>query len=126
MPTLVDYLIPNPVSTYILKIYNLVWLDFIAYHPCWYFNRKSSLYIYIKIYDLVWLGLYGITTLMGILKPNPVYTYILKIYELVWLGLYGISTLMSILKPNPVYTYILKYMSWFGWVFMANLPLWVF
>ena len=29
---------------------------------------------------------YGISTLVGYLMPNPVYTYILNIYDLVWLG----------------------------------------
>ena len=33
------YLMPNPLYTYILNIYDLVWLGFMAY-----------------IYDLVWLG----------------------------------------------------------------------
>ena len=29
---------------------------------------------------------YGISTIVGYLMPNPVYTYILNIYGLVWLG----------------------------------------
>ena len=45
------------------------------------------LYTYIlNIYDLVWLGFYGISTIVGHLMPNPLYTYILNIYDLVWLG----------------------------------------
>ena len=35
---------------------------------------------------LVWLGFYGISTIVGYLMPNPLYTYILDIYDLVWLG----------------------------------------
>ena len=95
-------------------------------YPYGYFKAKFCLYIYINRYDLGWLGLYCISTLMGILKPNPVYTYILK--YMIWFGwdLYGESTLMGIFKPNPVYTYILKYMIWFGLVYMAYQPLWVF
>ena len=31
--TIVGYLIPNPLYTYILNIYDLVWLDFMAYQP---------------------------------------------------------------------------------------------
>ena len=31
--TLVGYSIPNPFHTYILNIYNLVWLGFMAYQP---------------------------------------------------------------------------------------------
>ena len=35
-------------------------------------------------FDLV--GFYGISTNVGYLMPNPLYTYILNIYDLVWLG----------------------------------------
>ena len=48
---------PNPLYTYILNIYDLVWLGFMAYQP-----------------------------FVGYLMPNPLYTYILNIYDLVWLG----------------------------------------
>ena len=54
---IIGYLMPNPVYTYILNIYDLVWLRF-----------------------------YGISVIIGYLMPNPVYTYILNIYYLVWLG----------------------------------------
>ncbi len=30
------------------------------------------------------LGFYGISTIVGYLMPNPLYTYILNIYDLVW------------------------------------------
>ena len=53
---------------------------------CRLFNAKSSLYIYIKY---VWFGLvlfYGISTIVGYLMSNPLYTYILNIYDLVWFG----------------------------------------
>ena len=33
MSTIVDYLMPNPVYTYILNIYDLVWFGFMAYQP---------------------------------------------------------------------------------------------
>ena len=33
-----------------------------------------------------WVGFYGISTIVGYLMPNPVYTYILNIYDSVWLG----------------------------------------
>ena len=33
-----------------------------------------------------WVGFYGISTIVGYLMPNPLYTYILNIYDLVWLG----------------------------------------
>ena len=31
--TFVGYLMPNPLYTYILNIYDLAWLGFMAYHP---------------------------------------------------------------------------------------------
>ena len=33
MSTIVGYLMQNPVYTYILDIFDLVWLDFMAYQP---------------------------------------------------------------------------------------------
>ena len=41
---------------------------------------------HMRIITLVWFGLvcfYGISTIVGYLKPNPLYTYILDIYDLV-------------------------------------------
>ena len=38
--------------------------------------------------SFIWFGLvgfYGISTIVGYLMPNPLYTYILDIYDLVWL-----------------------------------------
>ena len=44
-------------------------------------------YIYIYIYIWFgWVGCYGLSTIVGYLMPNPLYTYILDIYDLVWLG----------------------------------------
>ena len=31
--TIVGYLMPNPLHTYILNIYNLIWFGFMAYQP---------------------------------------------------------------------------------------------
>ena len=44
------YLMPNPLYTYILDIYNLVLFGLVLQHINHYrlFNAKSSLYIYIK------------------------------------------------------------------------------
>ena len=52
----------------------------------WIVEIESFLYIYIKN---IWFGLvefYGISTIVGYLMPNPLFTYILNIYDLVWLG----------------------------------------
>ena len=32
------------------------------------------------------VGFYGISTIVGYLMPNLLYTYILDLYDLVWLG----------------------------------------
>ena len=40
--------------------------------------------LYVWFVDLV--GFYGISTIVGYLMPNPLYTYILNIYDLVWFG----------------------------------------
>ena len=66
---------PNPLYTYILNIYDLVWVLWHINH-CRLFNAKSSLYIYIKY-------LFG---LVGFYAKSSYYTYILNIYDLVWLG----------------------------------------
>ena len=56
---------------------------------------------------MIWFGwVYGISTVVGYLMSNPLYTYVLNIYDLIWL-FYGISTIVGYLMPNPLYTYIL-------------------
>ena len=66
----------------------LGWCDKVLWHinHCRLFNAKSSLYIYIKYIWFGWVGFYGISTIVGYLMPNPLYTYILDIYDLVGLG----------------------------------------
>ena len=83
--TIVGYLMPNPLYTYIL---NMIWFSWVLWHinHCRLFNAKSSLYIYIKYIWFGSVGFYGISTIVGYLMPNPLYTYILNIYDLVWLG----------------------------------------
>ena len=130
---------------------NLNWLGLLLWHinHCWLSNAKSCSYINIKciwfglvgfyristivgylmlnpvftsildIYDLV--GFYGISTIVGYLMQNPVFTSILNIYDLV--GFYGISTIVGYLIPNPVHTSTLNIYNlvWLG--FMAYQPL---
>ena len=85
---IVGYLMPNPLYTYILNIYGLVWFGLVLWHinHCRLFNAKSSLYIYIKYIWFGLVGFYGISTIVGYLMPNPIYTYISNIYGLVWFG----------------------------------------
>ena len=78
--TIVGCLMPNPLYTYILNIYDLVWLGLWHINHCRLFDAKSSLYIYIKY---IWFGLvwfYGLSTIVGYLMPNPLYIHILDIY----------------------------------------------
>ena len=74
---------------YIIFIgFGLVWFGLVLWHinHCRLSNAKYSLYIYIKY---IWFGLadfFGISTIVGYLMPNSLYTYILNIYNLVWFG----------------------------------------
>ena len=71
------------------EFFNLIWFVWILWHInyCRLFNAKYSLYKYIGYirFDLVWF--YGISTNVGYLMPNPLYTYILNIHDLVWFSL---------------------------------------
>ena len=120
--TVVGYLMQNLLCTYILNIYDLVSLVLWHTKHCWLFNAKSYLYIYIKYiwFDLV--GFHGISTIVGYLMQNPLYTYILNIYDLVWLILWHINHCRLFNVKPSLYIYI-KYI-WFGLVdFMAYQPL---
>ena len=48
--TFVVYSMPNPLYTYILNIYDLVWFGLVLWHinHCRLFNVKFSLYMYIR------------------------------------------------------------------------------
>ena len=41
---------------------------------------------YIRYIECGWVGFYGVSTIVGYLMPNPLYTYILNTYGLVGLG----------------------------------------
>ena len=85
--TIVGYLIPGPLYTYILYIY-MFWFAGVLWHinHCRLFNTRSSLYIYIIYICFGLLGFYDISTIVGYLIPDPLYTYILYIYVLVCRG----------------------------------------
>ena len=72
-----EYITFYPLYTYI----KYIWFVFVLWHinHCRLFNAKYSLNVYIKY---IWFGLfwfYGISTIVGYLMPNPLYTYILDI-----------------------------------------------
>ena len=143
---------PNYFDTYILNIYDLS--RWVLWHINYWrlFNAKSSLSIYTKYIWFGLVGFYGISTIVGYLMTNPLYTYILNIYDLIslvlwhinhcWLfnaksflyiyieyiwfdffGFYGILTIVGYLMPNHLYTYIL-YIYDLDWLgFIAYQPL---
>ena len=56
----------------------------------------NLLYAYIKYIRFGLVEFYGISTIVGYLTPNPLYTYILNIYDLVGLGFMAYQTLLVI------------------------------
>ena len=67
------------------------------------------------------VGFYGMSTIVGYLRPNPFYTYIL----IIWFGLfgfYGISTTVGYLMPNPLYIYISNIYDLVWLAFIAYQP----
>ena len=91
--TNVAYLLPKRFYANILNIYDLVGLCWVLGHinHCRLFNAKSFLSEYIwyiwsglvgfyGISTIVWV--YGISTTVGYLMPNPLYIYILDISDL--------------------------------------------
>ena len=59
----------------------MIWFGWLLWHinHCRLFNVKSCLYIYVKYIWFGWVGFYGISTIVGYLMPNPLYTYIIII-----------------------------------------------
>ena len=67
---------PNPLYTWILAICMIYGLT----------TMPNPLNTYIRY---IWFGLfefYGISTIVGYFKPNPLQTYLSNIYDLEWLG----------------------------------------
>ena len=92
----VDYILNCSYNFFLLWMlflkvwFSLVWFGLVCWvlwhiNLCRLFNAKSSSYLYIKYIWFGLVGFYGISTIVGYLMPNPLYTYILNIYDLVWL-----------------------------------------
>ena len=66
----------------ILKYHHGLLFDCVLWdiNPCRLFNAKFSLYIYIKYVGFGLVGFYGISTIVGYLMLDSLYTYILNIY----------------------------------------------
>ena len=73
--TIVGYLMPTPLYTYIFNIHDIVWLGLWHINHCRLFNTNSSLYIYIKYIGFVLVGLYGISTIVVFFMPNSLFTF---------------------------------------------------
>ena len=76
----------------------MIWFGLVLWYinRCSLFNAKSFVYIYIKYtrFALVWL--YGISTVVVYLMPNPPYTYILNIHDLLWFDFMAYQPLLFI------------------------------
>ena len=112
--TIVCYLMPGLLYTYILRIY--VCFGWVLWHinPCRLFNAKSSLYICIKD---IWFGLvwfYGISTIVSYFMPDLLYTYILRIYVCFGWVLWYINAFSLFNAKSFLYIYILSIYLWFG------------
>ena len=98
---------------YIYKIY-MIWFGLVLWHINHYrlFNAKSSLYLYTKYIWFGWVGSYGISTIVGYLMLNALYTYILNIYDLVWFGwvLWHINHCKLFYAKSSLYIYV-KYIG---------------
>ena len=109
-----DYSMPNPLYTYIKYIICFGWVLWHINH-CKLFNANILNTYILNVYDLVWLDLvwfYGISTIVGYLMPNPLYTYIyIQHIRFGLVGFYDISTIVGYLRLNPLYTYILNLSS---------------
>ena len=116
--TIVGYLMLNPLYTYILNIYGLVWFGLVLWHinHCRLFNAKYSLHIYIDIF-MIWFGwvLWHINH-CRLFRCQILFIHcISNIYDLVWLGFTGsIKSIVGFNAKSSLYIYI-KYI-WFGLV----------
>ena len=57
----------------------------IQFDLVWFYSISTSLYIYVEYTWFGLVGFYGISTIVGDLMVNPLYTYILNTCGLIWL-----------------------------------------
>ena len=76
----------------------MIWLGWVLWHinHCRLFDAKSSLYIYIKYIGFGLVGFYGISTIVGYLMPNPLYT-------LLWLRKESLMKTQTRILGNRLY-----------------------
>ena len=63
-------------------MYDLFWLVLLNINHCRLFYAKSALYIYIEYIGFCLVGFYGISSIVGYLMSNPLYTYISDKFDL--------------------------------------------
>ena len=81
--------------------YLFVWQDW-TYHLAPEASQKENVNRAKRFwFDL--FGFNGISTFVGYLIPNTVYTHVLNIYDLVGLGFMTYKTIVSYFMPNPLY-----------------------
>ena len=75
------FLLINHLSGLHAYPFVFTWFGWVLWHisRCRLFNAKSTLFIYIKYIAFGLVGFYGISTIVGYLMPNPLYSYILNI-----------------------------------------------
>ena len=113
--TIVGYLMPNFLYTYISNIYDLVWFGLVLWHinNCRSFNPKSFLYNTSNIYDLVWFGLVlWHINYCTLFKAKSSLNRYIKYIRFDWVGFYG--TIVDYLMPNPFLYIYWIYIIWFG------------
>ena len=94
----------------------LVGFGFMAYQPLYVIQWKT---LFIHIYTYIWFGLawfYGISTYVGYLMPNLLYTYISNIYDLVWFSFMAYQPLW-VIQCRILFIHIYQiYKIWFSWI----------
>ena len=91
------YFMPNPFYTYILNIYDLVWMGSMSYQPL---KVILCQILFIQIYwiYMIWFGslLWHINHWRLFHAKSSLYIYIEYIYDLVWLGFMSYQPLLDI------------------------------
>ena len=68
------------MSMLLIVCWLIGWVGFLWHiNYCRLFNANFPLFIYIKCIGFGLVGFYGISTIVGYLMPNSLYTYILNI-----------------------------------------------
>ena len=100
----------------------MIWLGWVGLglwqiNYCRLLNIESCLYMSLKyLICFGWVGFYGISTIVGYLMPDLVYTCLLnKWFGLVGSGLWQINYCRLLNIESCLYM-SLKYVIWFGWV----------